>query len=547
MGCGDPKPLELSYSKDHKTVAVRISGWLEKLPPWLIALGLTAPVWMFQYYGLGRAFTWQSGRLAEHVTSFLFYATLFIPNALRRLNWRHVLAMLALAGLRCGVDAAIAGGPVGLPYPYFFIVWPAISIAIAGFGEWLLASPRPWRSLLWVMAFAAAAGCVLALIQRPLDFTGIAVSIPGGSGSRYALGDIIYWPTLVVLTWIAIPTGLELGRHASNGYERRIAAGLAMASAAAFLLFFHIVVYQLAHRSLVLGGPFGRGSSVSILETRGNLSDQQALWDALETADWSKSAYEEWPDYRKICVDVLVRQDRGAAARRLSKMLRDRPSQALANFAARVLADERRYEAAPLLTRFALLRDSECTEALEAMKVPCAAIAIVWGISPYELPMSPTADFPIGQARRERLAQILGRDAGPNLSDWTSYYEAVADRMPTPLSEKLAAETNRVTQAMVSYWAAAERLAKAEYRLAALRLKADGIDKQGGEWAAIELQEGYIPKAFTDMAVPPPDWGVRDVASLEKEIADYSARVDTMIAKFDTQAVAPSTSPSSSR
>jgi hypothetical protein len=282
-------------------------------------------------------------------------------------------------------------------------------------------------------------------------------------------------------------------------------------------------------------------------------------------------------DYRTACISVLAEKDPHATAVRLSKLLLEKPSSVLAEFSAPLLAADHRYETAPLLMRYALLEHSPCTEALEAMRIPNAALAILRTAAIYGELTSSGNDFPISQGDRQRLTVLLGKDAGPNFHDWTHFYDQSVDQRPTPLSRQDVLEIKRITDAIESYWAGMERLYEAKCRLLIRRLKDQDDGRLAGAIATLEsLQQrrhyltvvdvdsldansSYLvrtcfQKAIADMSVAPPNWAARGTADLEHEVKDYGSRVDAMIAQYDgpdatTQpaTVSPATEPESPR
>lgn len=416
----------------------------------------------------------------------------------------------------------------------------AMPAVLVGLGEWTLAPARRWRSFVWVLIAALMIGCVVPLVQQPLDMTGASITIPGGGGWPFSLGYLFYWPLLVILTWTAIPGALASSEE-SHLPRRVVIACLASASVVAFMIFFHIAIFQLARRSLVSSGPFSRHWAASILALRHNSLDDQFLWTALERADWSADYGPS--DYRRACIEVLAMHDPKKTARRIAEMLRYNPSRMLASFSASLLIREGRYETVPLLMRYALLDDWECAAALESIGVPDVAMVILRDASVSNRlggSGAPASDFPITAKQRQRLSRLLGHDAGPNFKDWIKYYPASVDSLPSPLPAPIAAETSRVVQIMSQYHVAADHLAQAQFRLAASRFDSDTT--LSGTYKDIALVEIYLPKAVSDMSVAPPDWNARDSDSLEREVADYEKRVNETISRNGLSPTAPTSS-----
>jgi hypothetical protein len=533
------------------SISIRSSRWLARfdtcvthLSPWLLALLLILPVSVLRLFS--------GSNFGSQIAEFLFLAVLCITGAFQRLNPRQMLIMLGLAGLWFALNSAIASCVSRAPFPYFYLLGAIIPVFVVGLGEWFLAPARTAKSLSWVLVLSVAVGCIVPLVTKPLDFTEATVLITGFGGwhTHMPWGDILLLPLQVTLTWIAIPAALRLGQDAPR-FKLVTAAVLTLALAAAFFLFFDDFIYMMANKSLAGNGPFGRSWAASILETKLSRADRQTLWTALEQADWLKPEdYDSW-DYRKAYVDVVAKQDPQTAAHRLSEMIRARPSDLMAGFCAHLFAEQHEYEAVPLLMRYSLQGNSECTEALETMRVPQVALAIIRSSSILDRPSPLTVDFQISQKNRERLTRLLGKDAGPNLSDWTGYYDSTTRQLQTPLPEVPASATEAVVKGMVSYWRATTRLYNAQCQLFVQRLKDSGNKKYLDQMTAtgpllqgqrrstdsdaagfspsfIVEMENYKQKAFTDMSVAQPDWNVAGTAGFEREVRQYSERVMSM-------------------
>jgi hypothetical protein len=548
-------PIKLSYSSPRTPRSRLTFKWLSRLPHWLIALALLAPLLICNWFHIERVFRWESSDF-ENPYMFLKLAALFLAGSVRRLNWRHFLVMLSLAVFWCVLDAGLKRGP-SVPFPYDLTLWVAPPVLIVALGEWALVRPHHWRSALWAIGLSAAVGCLVPLIVQPLDFTGVTVPVRsiGGWTQKWPLGGILYWPLLTVMTWIAAPLALKLGPSVRRR-QQLVAAGIVLASVASFLLFFRAAVFPIARGSLAGKGIFSRAWSVTILNTRGSPSDQQAMWDALEAADWSSRQDGNLYDYRTACISVLAERGPHATAVRLSKLLLEKPSSELAEFSAPLLAADHRYETAPLLMRYALLEHSRCTTALETMRIPNAALAIIRTAAIYGELTSSGSNFPISQRERQRLTALLGKDAGPNFHDWTLFYDQTADQRPTPLSKQDVLAMNRVIDAIESYWVSTERLYEAKCRLFIRRMKDQDDGRLTRAIATLEsvqqrrhyltvvdidrldanssyLVHDFFQRATADMAVAPPNWSARGTADLEREVKGYGSRVDAMIAQYD--------------
>ena len=219
----------------------------------------------------------------------------------------------------------------------------------------------------------------------------------------------------------------------------------------------------------------------------------------IESADWSLKKDSDFAfDYRKFCIQILAEHHRHGAARRLSSLLRRRPTSLLAEYAAPILAQEHCYEAAPELMRYALLhpgRDQDAAEALESMHIPQAGLAILrheafWMETPNE-------NENVSSYTETHLATLLGNDVGPKWGDWVHYYDDEVHKRPTPLSAAQASEIDRVILAVTSYWTTNDRL-----------------------WTAGRAS-----------SIPPPNLDVPGTTALEQEISKYQDAAKAQVGK----------------
>lgn len=543
---------------------------IRQVPHWLIAIFLLLPVFVIAYSGVRGRYFLSSYTAFNHSVSFLYAVTLFIPGAVRRLRWEHLLVMACLAAVAFGFDQLMTGPWLHLPFEYGRLFATAVPILLVASGEWVLSRPRSPRAIGWLLALSVSVACVVVVTYSALDFTG-SITIPqvGAGHLRVAPGNLIYRPMLAVLTWIAIPAALGLGRHvaeedaaASRLAPRRakICVAVVVVSVSVFLLFFHVLLGPLAERSLARGhGPFSRRNAVCILMTRPGTHEQTLLWQALEETDWSAprlpSDSQVDEELCPLLVNCVAALDEAGAARRLSGMVLRRPSHELTGACAMLFARQQRRETVPLLLRYALSGSSGCTQALVAMRVPCAALAILREASLYDRPAPLAADFPIRRGHRDELIQVLGFDAGPRLSDWSTLYDRRIAQLPSGLSEQETAEVARVSQVIARYWKAEGRLYEGQSALFVRRMEKAGnasfiasavalapvlrgerADTQADEaklagsgfWEA----EAELRKVRIEMSVAPPDWNALDTAQLEREVESYVQRVRATLAKY---------------
>jgi hypothetical protein len=485
----------LSYSSlpIRKPKESRISKWLKSRPPSVISLLLLLPLLTFRYITLETFIGTHLYRLDYDIATFFVLAFLYLPGSLQRVNWRQMLIMICLAGLIAALEYVSTTQRWDLPYPARLPAWVVIRILPVAIGEWSFTPNHKFRSLGWAVAICVGVGCSIVLAWS-LQFTGAQLFLPTFStASRHALywSEVLYWPLLMILTWTAIPAGLKLGDHGSRP-RRLTAATLILTSVASFLLFFHLLIYPIARKSLLKDGVFNKFWAAAILENRGSPADEAVLWQAAENADWSKpKSFNLWrPDYRASLIDFLIPRD----SQRLWAMLRQHPSRGLAGFCAPTFAAKKQYETVPILMRYALSGESPCIKALEKMKVPEAALPILRH-SYYERG-SAERNFRIDSAAQARVAQLLGKDAGPYLQDLLAYYDEVAFHLPTPLPPDIASETQRVVTAFLSFQIARRRSAAVEHQ-----------------------------------PIPMPDWDAADTEAIEIEVQRYVDRVNAAVHK----------------
>ncbi len=162
-----------------------------------------------------------------------------------------------------------------------------------------------------------------------------------------------------------------------------------------------------------------------------------------------------------------------------NSLLQSRPTPHLAGASAHLLVEQRRYEAVPILMRYALLAEGFgpsfwCRDALEHMKLPRASLLVLRYAARWDFPRTMEREFRIGRRERERVTSLLGKDVGANLSDWVAYYEKVIDDLPTPLPQPYKERTDRVIRCAADYRAAQSRLYHGRCVLTARWLREDG-------------------------------------------------------------------------
>jgi hypothetical protein len=213
---------------------------------------------------------------------------------------------------------------------------------------------------------------------------------------------------------------------------------------------------------------FSPYQAAQVLANHGDASDIDLLWDLVAAANANTGPRDptESLTWRSYLINLLAQRDRPDTAARLSQIFRAQPSPAMAADAASVLADEHRYETAPLLVRYALWSwpddpplERRCAAALEQMRVPQAAAVILRDSGPAGgMPAMPTESI------RLRLSRVLGSDVSsfplPGSADadqltWLhTQFTAAAAKGANPLSQPQQIEADQTVDAMYQYWAA---------------------------------------------------------------------------------------------
>jgi hypothetical protein len=336
-----------------------------------------------------------------------------------------------------------------------------------------------------------------------------------------------------------------------------VTAAVMGGAVAAFVGFYGLAAYPLAERSVDGKGPFTRSQGAMLLALRGRDPDFERFWHDLENADWTQGpGAAGFPDWRDTYVGILSRHDAAETAARLSSLLLSKPAQTLAWFSAEILAENKQYQTAPLLMRFALRgRDGSdaCALALERMNFPQAAYPTLREAAVYAQHTRGARegeDFELDPCYRERLTDLLGRDAGPNYLAWEKLYGEAAREAPTPLTPETRAETDRTIQSFIQYWQARARLQDARRTLAEKMIAGDGkLDAINAfeQWlyqfgdeprppaddeevkAGARLAREYLDKAAKALTVAGPNWNAPTTQAFAEEIDAYSDRVDAAI------------------
>jgi hypothetical protein len=507
---------------------------LDWLPHWAVALFLALPLAVAAlspwWHGVPGG-TWQA-----YLVGWVFLAPVFLPGAVKRLNWRHGLVMLLMAGAVLAVSEVLEQTPVArlswLPAPYLLMTEVGSALLLAGLGEMFLT--RQWRrpAMVRLAAASLAGACVVAVVQDGLSWCAWQIHVPLGQGAHqtFTAVDLFALPLMAVVVWLAVPAVIRAGDPAA-GWRRPALAAAIGAAIGGFAAFYGLLLYPLAEQSAHGNGPFPKHRAGLLLEMRGSSQDFARLAQILETADWTREPnLNALPDWRDVYVCILARHDSPAAAERLSALLAATPTPTLAWLSASLLAENKRYEAVPLLARYAMRghNGSEaCLEALEEMRIPQATHAILQEVADFQygnrrLPAG--QDFELAPNRQRRLTTLLGCDEGASYQAWDRACNERMKAAPTPLSPELQAETDRVVQSIARFREARDRLTDACRNLIQKLLAESGKQDEAAHKAC-------TLKARKSLLVKGPNWNAPTTQEFAVEIDAFAARVEASIAK----------------
>jgi hypothetical protein len=550
-----------------------------KTPPWVV-LCLPTLIAVLSAFTLSAVGQWVAsyGNPATEtsiptVTGYLAAILLYSAGSIVRRNWRHILIM-ALVGLAISVlhlTHVLTIGP--------FARWP-IGVAVSATDVFIIVSleltlsgHRSLMSYVWAMPICIATGGLMAVASAWTSLVEWNLNVPVRPPSVTSLPlEYIAMKTFdAALIWLSVMS-LNARPVRTWGWLARAVALVAVTVAMGATVAFFTVGLQAASRSSVLrGSPFPMSTGADILAQVGDDSDCEFLWDRIEKSDWTKVAKDigrsgyPFPDWRESAIPALSKRDPADAAKRLSRMLQDRPTKYLAAMSAPYLAKVNRLDAVPILFRYALFDgDDKLTDALDNMGIREVAYVYIsqWG----ELrAIAANEDFVLSlygsatyckelQERHHRnLVKLLGTDRGEDPVAWGKYWDSAAANWPSPLSPSQRAEVDRVVTCYVRYAIATgeyERVRKwRAYQTAIADLQNAGLHDDAArlertldrivtrppENLVAELFQAILragPKAKEffksanrSLAIKPPNWNIPGIDALEKEVTAYSERV----------------------
>jgi hypothetical protein len=523
------------------------------------------------------------------IPGWLPYVALFLPGAVQRLNRRHVLLAAIFGGLAYFAGRIESYLRLSELPSFSFWAFPATTMVLAGVSEWWLRSDRNRKRLVIMISTCGTAAMLAALVLQPLRFMDCRLLIPNldGSSTFYSLDGVLWFPLIGLLTWTAIPLADRVASLDNTSDWRRL-LWIPLATLVFYVGFYAHLIFYPARWSLEGNGPFSRSYGAVLLAWRNTESDISALWDAVESADWTRDP-PDWeygdPDYRESCISHLEKRDPASTARRLAEMLKSHPSERLAKVAAPRVAEYQIYDAVPTLLRY-----SNSEDALLKMSVPQVAWPLMFNAAVHQQmnhqpPAQPLAqqfvrpewidvepspvNLSLPDDVREKLSQLLGEYDGRTLDEWERHYDLVIHDRPTPLTPELSAQANRVISAKRVYWQtldmAYEIRRRRVFRLWMNKLKAAGYERQSAIMEDVakasqgqsrirvpdlphedfEAMSSYLQEARAEIPMPPVDFNVPRVEGLEQEIARYRALVEKdFAAEFPDQPMKSITPPS---
>jgi hypothetical protein len=424
--------------------------------PWLLALVLTAPIPILE--GLTHLFSWWAHPfwppIPNPVSGWLQAALLFAAGGLARERFRQA-AVMGVVGILTMLLIDLYGRiNHGLPFPYGWLVDNSLWFAVLIYSD--LALQRRWRAMGWgvLTVFVAA-----ALMTSISTWSWLEIWRLSYEGASTGVMNVLHDPLLGVIGWSAVGAAVALSRRPA--ILRRITAVTIAAATALFVAVAPTaIIHPLAERSVEGEGPFPQYIGTVVLTWRGEERDIEKLWQLLIDGPWPAPGIIDeslHPDREYLIECLRYSMGDEALAVRIANRLLEQPSGELARISASLLAEQSRYEIAHILFRFGMRRGST-VEALEAMKLPCAAYVLLHD-NEYDIQFGPEAlNYRLSLEKQDRLRALLGRVAGENPRDWLDIYFEVAESKDTPLTESQRQQIAQLIEAFNDFWWAEARL-----------------------------------------------------------------------------------------
>jgi hypothetical protein len=473
----------------------RLVRFIRWLPRPVVAVLLTLPALALCLAPWDFLWSWQ----AFYLQRFLLALSLFLPGSIRRLNWRHALIAALFAAVAFGVERLSADltWPRKNPFASYFLTC-SLDVLLVLICEMAVARQLHRQALAWIAGVALGIGALVSTASYLIQFSDTSISFHfNNSQISLPVSAVLMPPLFGAVVWMAIPATLAL-LHTTKGQTRIrmvIAASIGVVLTS-YVILFRFLIYPLAARSLMGDGPWRPTVACDILTTRGTEADFECIWRGVENSDW-KTRLED-PEYhldwREWIIKSLGKSRPSATARRLSLMLRTRPSRLLSGYAAPLIASEKRYEAVPSLLRYAILPrtmlDVRIGDELIELHVPQAALQGIsfWMVnSKGTLVLMPdmwTGGDPFLGSGRNTFESLLHAKAPATRREAFDLFWQLESSSPTSLPEPQRREVARLMNCIKRYWDA---------------------------WQGDALSA----------AIPQPDWDNAPIELLERQVDDF--------------------------
>jgi hypothetical protein len=154
----------LSYQTYRDPVRIRIVKWMARRPSWLISIAIVVPVLAFSLSPAHDRLRHElSSRTVSNCESFMLFAAIFLPGALRQFGWFRLVATIAFAVIAFTLDRYFFEGEIQSVYE--LLAW---YVPLVGLANWIVNPPHRWRSLLWILMLTTAVAFFVPIISVPL-------------------------------------------------------------------------------------------------------------------------------------------------------------------------------------------------------------------------------------------------------------------------------------------------------------------------------------------------------------------------------------------
>lgn len=420
-------------------------------------------------------------RAMHNIGSFLLVLTPFLAGAILRRSRKGVLLILLAAGVVHG--ASMMGWLTWWSsWKYQGIPSAALLVFVAGVCELGLTRSLTKRMLVWLIPLAVAVAGLKVIVLTYWNWTGWD---PFGYSW---FGDKIEWVMwnglLPLLFWLAL---LWLRRILQGRSKPKPFRATLILFVFAVPLFYHWGCYALAEASAAGGEWIRRTTAWLLLEERGRDSDFERLLAAVDEIDWAARS-ETYGDPRLPVLGILARheQTKARAAAKYAKLLKTRPTRALAELTAKDVLVAGHFETVPIMFRYLLAEQhligcGSCAEELESVGIVEAGFFLLekeWNDLCGNLPRgkTPPANFAISEKTRKRLIALVGRDVGNGYQAWLKVLNE-SKVWPAGWPEAVYKELDQEYDNVLAYRTLDKHLQLAMADLIALRIRQSGKEK----------------------------------------------------------------------